>query len=138
MASTGINGGELLKVSFDGTTAAYLINVSENVTHEPRETTNKDSTGGRKTYSPGLVGASGTATMYFAEDSSWNYSDARSAAYHRTTVTVVTLSGVAGDKQYSQTAYFTSASREGATIADNMTCDVAWVCTGNQTESAQS
>jgi len=138
MASTGINDGKLLKVSFGGTTAAYLINVSLSVDHEPVETTNKDSTSGRKTYGPGLVGSTGTATMYFAEDANWNFSDAYSAAYHRSTVSVTALSGVAGDEQYAGTAYFTNATLNGPNQGEHMTCDVSWIVTGNLTESAQS
>ena len=107
-ANTGINDGGVTHFYFDGLLGVFALNVSWSFNHTPRETTNKDSTGGRQTFLPGLTNATGTGEFYQAEDSSWNLENAFDAIDGRATVQWDYTSKNAGDVNYTGTCYLTS------------------------------
>ena len=130
MASSGINDGGITKFSSDGVTGTFGLNTSWTMTHSPRETTNKDTTGGKKQYKAGLLDVTGSAEFYQAEDSTWNLEDAFDAILGRLTFVIKYSSGVAGDIAYQGTGYFTDVSPTSPNTGESETFTVSWLMTG--------
>ena len=137
-ANTGINSGGIKKFYFDGLKAAFALNVSWNFEHTPRETTNKDSTGGRRTFLPGLTSATGSGEFYQAEDSGWNLENAFDAIDGRATVQWDYTSVNAGDINYTGTCYFTNLTPTSPGPGENESYSLSWQNTGTMVKQTQT
>lgn len=137
-ANTGINDGGITRFYFDGIAAGFALNVSWTFSHTPRETTNKDNTGGRQSYLPGLTNATGTGEFYFAEDSDWNLENAFDAIDGRATVQWDYTSVNAGDINYTGTCYFTALTATSPNTGENETYSVSWQNTGTMVKQTQT
>jgi TP901-1 family phage major tail protein len=91
---------------FVGETSSSL-----NLTSDMIETTTKSSTGGAKTYIPGEIGATISASgMYDPASSNWGWTEAVAAWKAGTSLAFIVGGTDAGDKTYTGSCYITSAS----------------------------
>lgn len=132
MASTGINNGTLFTIFIDNTAVTHSTNHSMSISQGLRDSSSKDS-GGWKDNLPAQRSWTGSGEAFFAENSSYGFTDLFATINSRGSVNFKWRTGVTGDNYYAGTAYLTELSQE-APLEDNQSISYSLEGTGAITE----
>jgi TP901-1 family phage major tail protein len=134
MAQTaGKINGTLVKIEVGGTTVAHLTSVAQSFQMATRDASTKDSAGYKESLE-GQKSWSMSGEGMFAEDAAYGYEDLLDAWDARTLITIKQTDSVAGDVEYSGSAYITSLDRTAGN-EETMTFSVSFEGTAGITKA---
>lgn len=132
---TGVMNSTSLRVYVGGTAIAHATDATLTFTHEPRDTTTKDS-GGWRDLLEGLRSWSVSATALYADDAAYGFEDLHDTLNAtRATVTVLIGTGESGNVDYSGTAWVASLELNSPDSEDNASLSVTFEGSGALTKA---
>ena len=134
MATVGVLNSTKVGIYVGGVLVGHLTDASISMTHDPRETTSKDSQGWKE-FLEGIRGATISGTAWYTVDHPQGADDLFALLNSRQQATIKIASSEVGDRAYEINGYITNLNINSPGAEQNVSYDFSFVATGAVTET---